>query len=66
MDESTPTTWIAGGRRRDGDPPGADAELDDGPARRERLLDVEGDVLDDARAPGVVEPGDRVVGAHGV
>ncbi len=30
----------------------------------ERFLDVERDVLDDARAPRVVEPRDRVVVAH--
>ena len=36
-----------------------------GAAGRERLVDVERDVLDDARAPRVVEPRDRVVGAHG-
>ena len=48
-------------RGRDRDPPGSDAELHDLAARRERLVDVEGDVLDDARAPRVVEPRDRVV-----
>src|SRR5215207_829965 len=35
------------------------------PARRERLLDVEVDVLRDARAPRVVEARDGVVGARG-
>ena len=37
------------------------AELDDRAAGRARLLDVELDVLGDARAPRVVEPRDRVV-----
>ena len=32
-----------------------------GPPDASASLDVEGDVLDDARAPRVVEPGDRVV-----
>ena len=51
---------------RHGDPPGADAELDDGAAGLPGLGDVEADVLDDASAPGVVELRDRVVraGAH--
>ena len=49
-------------RRRDGDPAGADAELDDRAAGLARLVDVEGDVLDDAAAPGVVERRDPVVG----
>ncbi len=53
-------------RGRDRDPPGADAELDDFAPGRQRLVDVEGDVLDDARAPRVVEPRDRVVGAQGL
>ena len=53
----------AGARDRDRDPPRPDAELDDRPARGERLLDVELDVLGDAPAPRVVEPRDRVVGA---
>ena len=44
---------------RDGDPAGADAELDDGAARLPGLRDVEGDVLDDAPAPRVVEPAIR-------
>ena len=39
----------AGLRDRHRDPAGADGELDDGPARRARLLDVEVDVLGDAR-----------------
>ena len=50
-------------RDRDGDPPGADAELDDGPARLPCLCDVEVDVLGDAAAPRVVERGDGVIGA---
>ena len=52
-------------RGRDRDPAGADAELDDLAARLERLLDVERDVLDDARAPRVVEPRDPIVDAQG-
>ena len=51
----------AGLRDRDGDPAGAARELDDGAAGGDRLLDVELDVLGDARAPRVVEPRDRVV-----
>ena len=46
----------AGGRRRDRDPPGADAELDDRPAGLARELDVEVDVLDHAPGPRVVQP----------
>ncbi len=50
-------------RHGNGDAARADPELDHRPGRRARgLLDVEGDVLDDAAAPRVVEPGDRVVG----
>jgi hypothetical protein len=52
-------------RGRDRDASGPDAELDDRPAGRERLVDVERDVLDDARAPRVVEAGDGVVLAQG-
>src|SRR6266536_4462654 len=44
-----------GRRGGDRDPSRADAELDDRASRGERLLDVERDVLDDARAPRVVE-----------
>ena len=55
----------AGERRRDGDPSGANRELDDFPARGESLVDVEGHVLDDARTPRVVEPRDGVVDAQG-
>ena len=51
----------------DGDAARADPELHDGPGcRQRRLLDVEGDVLDDAAAPRVVERRDRVVGLGGV
>jgi hypothetical protein len=50
---------------RDRDPAGSDREFDDLAAGRERLVDVEGDVLDDARAPRVVELGDGVVDAQG-
>jgi hypothetical protein len=53
-------------RSRDRDASGADAELDDLTARRKRFLDVEGDVLDDARAPRIVELGDGVVDAQGL
>ena len=53
----------AGLRDRE-DPPGAAGELDHRPAGRTRLLDVEADVLRDARAPRVVEPRDRVVRAR--
>ena len=53
------------GRDRDGDPARADAELDHRAARFPRALQVERDVLDDAHRPGVVEPGDAVVGGHG-
>jgi hypothetical protein len=56
----------AGERGRNCDPAGADRELDDLAARCERLVDVEGDVLDDARAPRVVEPCDGVVDAQGL
>ena len=49
---------------RDRDPPGAYAELHDGPAGLPRLGDVEPDVLGDAPAPRVVELSDRVVGAR--
>ena len=52
-----------GSRDRAGDSAGADTQLHDGPARGDRLLDVELDVLGDAATPGVVEPRDRVVGA---
>ena len=55
----------ARGRDRHRDPAGADTELDDRAARRERLLDVELDVLDDAPTPRVVQLGDRVVLRHG-
>src|SRR4029450_6682379 len=53
-------------RRRewDSDPAGADTELHYGPPRAARLLEVEPDVLDDARAPGVVELRYRVVSAQ--
>src|SRR5207253_10115915 len=51
-------------RDRDRDPAGPDPELDDRPARLPRLLQVEGDVLGDADAPGVVELGNRVVRAR--
>ena len=55
-------TATAGSGNGDGDAARADTELDDGAGRRARgFLDVEGDVLDDAAAPGIVEPGDRVV-----
>jgi hypothetical protein len=55
----------AGQRRGDRDPARANAELHHLAARRQRLVDVEGDVLDDARAPRVVEPRDGVVDAQG-
>ena len=42
------------------------AELDDRAAGRARLLDVELDVLGDARAPRVVDPRDRVVVTTGL
>ena len=51
-------------RDRDCDPPRADGELDHRPAGRERLLDVEADVLRHRAAPGVVEPRDPVVERH--
>ena len=54
----------AGGRNRDA--AGAHSELDHRSTGRERLVDIEGDVLDDAGAPRVVEPRDRVVRAHGI
>src|SRR5207247_9320544 len=44
-------------------PPGADPELHDRTAGRDRLLHVEADVLDNAPAPRVVDGGDRIVGA---
>ena len=53
----------AGGGDRNRDPTGADAELDDRTARRDRFLDVERDVLDDAPAPRVVQARDPVVRA---
>ena len=49
----------------DGDPAGADTELDNGAARRAPLLDVEVDVLGDLTAPVVVESRDGVVDVHG-
>jgi hypothetical protein len=55
-----------GERDRDRDPAGSDRELDDFAAGRERLVDVEGNVLDDARAPRVVELRDGVVDAQGL
>src|SRR5262249_23125087 len=54
-----------GGGCRNGDAAGADAELHDRAAGCDRLLHVEGDVLDHPAAPRVVEPRDRVVGAAG-
>ena len=54
----------AGLRNRDGDAAGADGELDDGAARRERLVHVELDVLGNATAPRVVDARDRVVDTH--
>ena len=51
-------------RDRHRDPPGAAGELHHRPAGRARFLDVELHVLGDARAPGVVEPRDRVVDAQ--
>jgi len=51
-------------RDRDGNAPRADAELEDRPARAARLLHVKGNVLDDARAPRVVQLGNRVVRAR--
>jgi hypothetical protein len=54
----------AGGGGRDRDAARADAELDDGATRGERLVDIEADVLDDAAAPRVVQARDRVVGAY--
>ena len=60
-------------RRRSRGPPPSRSGSRSGPCRRrarppdrprERLLDVERDVLDHARAPRVVEPRDRVVGGH--
>ena len=50
---------------RDGDPPGADGELEHRPAAAARLVEIEGHVLDDAARPRVVEAGDLVVGGHG-
>ena len=49
---------------RDRDPARADTELDDRPARCQRLLHVEADVLDHAPRPRVVEAGDGVVYGH--
>jgi len=54
----------AGRRDRDGDAPGADGELDHRPSGRERLLDVEVDVLGHRAAPRVVDAGDPVVQRH--
>ena len=51
-----------GDRHRDAS--GADRELDDRPARRERAVDVEADVLGHRPAPGVVEARDPVVEGH--
>ena len=51
-------------RDRDGDPPRADGELDDGAAARQRPVDVEADVLGDGPAPRVVEARDPVVQGH--
>ena len=62
-DESTPITRIprfAIGTRC----AGPDRELDHRAAGRERLLDVEADVLRDRAAPRVVERRDRVVERH--
>src|SRR5262249_10921705 len=53
-------------RGRNGDPTGADAELHDLATRRERLVDVERDVLDDACTPRVVERRDGVVDVQGL
>jgi hypothetical protein len=44
----------------------ADTELHQFAAGTEHLVDVERDVLDDARAPRVVEPRDGVVDAQGL
>ena len=63
-DESTPITSIPGAGDRDGDAAGPDRELDHGAARRERLVDVEADVLGDRAAPRVVEGRDLVVEPH--
>ena len=49
------------GRDRHGDAAGADAELHDRPSGAARLLEVEPDILDHARAPRVVQLGNRVV-----
>ena len=64
-DASTPMTRTPGLGDRHGDPAGAARELHHRPAGRRRLLDVELDVLDDARRPRVVDPGDRVIRACG-
>src|SRR5262249_52532817 len=50
---------------RDRDTPRPDGELDDRAARGHGFLDVEVHVLDDRSAPRVVDPGYRVVDAHG-
>jgi hypothetical protein len=55
----------AGGGYRDRDAARADPELHDGPRCARGFFDVEGNVLDDAPAPRVVQPRDRVVGARG-
>ena len=63
-ERSTPITRDPGPRDRHGDPTRADGELDDRAAAALRLVDVERDVLDDGRAPRVVDPRDRVVERH--
>jgi hypothetical protein len=55
-----------GERDRNRDSPCSDRELHDLATGRERLVDVEGDVFDDARAPRVVELCDGVVDAQGL
>jgi hypothetical protein len=55
-----------GERDRNRDSPRPDRELHDLAAGRERLVDVERDVFDDARAPRVIELGDGVVDAQGL
>ena len=63
-EESTPITCDAG-HRRSGSRSARCRHRARRPARPgERLVDVERDVLDDARAPRVVEARDRVVGAQ--
>ncbi len=63
-EESTPITSTPAFAIGNGDPSRPDGELDDRTTGRERVVDVELDVLGDRATPRVVERRDRVVERH--